>query len=81
MSNVMPSVLAYLQDNYPASKDVKSASAALGVNPNTVRGIFPRLVKSGDAERTSTGWYKAMKPRKPAENGAGGLHGHSTACG
>ena len=66
MSNVMPRVLAYLQDNFPTSADVKSVSSALGINPNTVRGILPRLASRGDAERTAPGQYKATKPRKPA---------------
>jgi len=60
-------VLAFLQDIYPTAQFLPSIGEKLGINANTLRGMLPRLVKRGDAERVSPGCYKATKPRKPAE--------------
>lgn len=74
MNSVTPKVLAHLQDLFPASVDVKQVSGTLGLNPDTVRGILPRLVARGEAVRTGPGQYKAARPRKPAEAEGSGAH-------
>jgi len=68
MSSISDKTLAYLQDIFPMTADVKTLSMALGVNQNTLRGMLPRLTRRGEVQREGAGWYKATKPRKPAES-------------